>query len=114
MWSALRESAENGFHLMKGPGGPGTVAVAAIKMATFNATQTVVDGWDGVFFLAGEGAILSECRQPRRKRLDRGACWQSSKHCARDGHRMGLRTDLRCWWPASRAFTPWEHLEQRR
>ena len=53
------ESQQNAFHMVEGAGGPGRVAIEAIKLYTMNATQTVIDGWSGLFFVVG-GDISAE------------------------------------------------------
>ena len=48
-----QESSHAAFHFTKGSGGDGHVAIAAVKMFTFNWIQTLFEGWDGLFFVAG-------------------------------------------------------------
>eukprot|EP01043_Picozoa_sp_COSAG02_P005894 COSAG02_NODE_163_length_32424_cov_21.759010_12_plen_889_part_00 len=48
------ESQHNAFHLLKSPTGEqGLVAIEAIKLYTLNSTQSIIDGWDGLFFVMG-------------------------------------------------------------
>ena len=46
-----QESSHAAFHMKAGSGGPGRVAVAVVKMYTFDWVQTLLEGWDGLFYL---------------------------------------------------------------
>jgi hypothetical protein len=47
------ESQHNAFHLAKGIGEQGRVAIEAIKIYTLNSTQSFLDGWSGLFLILG-------------------------------------------------------------
>jgi hypothetical protein len=59
-----QESAHRAFHLLGGPGGSGSIAVAAIKFWTTSNPQTLFDGWDGLFYVTG-GHIGNQAMQPK-------------------------------------------------
>lgn len=54
MAAYYEESQQNAFHLVKGTTGSfGRVGIGGIKIYTMNSTQTLIDGWSGLFFVLG-------------------------------------------------------------
>ena len=55
-----QEASHAAFHFKKGSGGDGSVAIATVKMFTYNWVQTLFEGWSGLYFVTG-GQLGAEC-----------------------------------------------------
>ena len=69
-----QESAVNYMHVIGVPGAPrGNIAVSAIKTYTTSPTQSVVDGWDGLWMLTAGGWNYQGMTETRYQDVINGA-----------------------------------------
>jgi hypothetical protein len=69
-----QESAVNYMHVIGVPGAPrGSIAVSAIKTYTTSPTQSVIDGWDGLWMLTAGGWNYQGMTETRYQDVINGA-----------------------------------------